>query len=186
MLSLYIPMALDEASVQVPDAFILKVFGSNKRPIEMYLSHCGTKMPSHQIHLEQLKLGFLFHRAMAARIFLEKTIEHGENKPAINTVRSCLSPYLLRLNRFRAKNFCPINSCVTRPIADRPLGENLPCLMVLPSRSYPWIRYAFGLVKLVHLTKMGNFSKSLKPTSSSCFTTPRREISISVLWDDYT
>ena len=51
-------MALDEASVQVPDAFILKVFGSNKRPIEMYLSHCGTKMPSHQIHLDQVEIGF--------------------------------------------------------------------------------------------------------------------------------
>ena len=47
-----------------------------------------------------------------SRIFLEKnplkmvrkqtiSIQHGE---------SCLAPYLLRLNRFRAKNFCPINS----------------------------------------------------------------------------
>ena len=37
MLSLYIPMALDEASVQIPDAFIL---------------------PSHQIHLDQVEIGF--------------------------------------------------------------------------------------------------------------------------------
>lgn len=41
-------MALDEASVQVPDAFILlRCFGSNKRPIEMY-----------QIHLDQVEIGF--------------------------------------------------------------------------------------------------------------------------------
>lgn len=72
MLSLYIPMALDEASVQVPDAFILKVFGSNKRPIEMYLSHCGTKMPSHQIHLEHLKLVFLLKTARGFSDFLRK------------------------------------------------------------------------------------------------------------------
>ena len=58
------PMALDEASVQIPDAFILVRCLVRSRP---------QGMPSHQIHLEQLKLGFFVENLReVSRIFLEK------------------------------------------------------------------------------------------------------------------